>query len=50
MGQQAKFIIEKRVKVEGRWRLCQLAILGNNRAKPHLVVVNNVEELHKEVY
>ena len=50
MGQQAKFSIEKRVKVGKRWKFCRLAVAGNNRLKADTVLVGDVEEVHREGY
>lgn len=43
-----KFTIYKHVKLEYGWRYCKAAFHSNRKIKPDIVVVNGVEETHRE--
>ncbi len=41
---QPKFTWYKRVKINGEWRYFRAAVAGNNKVKPHIVLVGGQEE------
>ena len=46
---QAKFTLYKRVKINGEWRYFRAAVAGNNKVKPHIVLVGGQEEIGTKV-
>ncbi len=43
-----KFTLYKHVKLDSGWRYCKAAWHTNSKVKPDVVLVNGVEETHRE--
>jgi integrase len=42
-----KFTLYKHIKIDGQWRYFRAALSGNNKVKPHVVVIDGEEQKHE---